>query len=135
MSGIRKRIEKRFESLAKLICRWRWLTIVIMAALVASLASGLPRLTVDTSNEGLVHKDDPILKGYHAFRDQFGQGKNIIIAIESDEVFSQKFLEKLKALHHDLEENVPHIHNITSMVNARNIHGEEAPFKLCRGHT
>jgi hypothetical protein len=34
-------------------------------------------------------------------------------------VFEQRFLERLRALHEALEERVPHLEEVTSLVNAR----------------
>ena len=39
-------------------------------------------------------------------------------------VFDFKFLEKLRRLHRELEQNVPYLDDITSLVNARNTRGQ-----------
>ena len=96
-----------------------------MCVIIVALFSQLPRLTIDTSTEGFLHKDDPALVAYDAFREQFGRDEVIIVAIESPNVFDLNFLTKLNAFHEDLEEHVPYIDDITSMVNARNTRGEE----------
>ena len=124
MSGIRNRIENWFERLAHSIYRHRLLTIFIILALNATLIIQLPKITIDTSTEGFLHKDDPALLAYNDFRDQFGRNEVIIIAIESKNVFDQQFLKKLKALHEQLEENVPYLDDINSLINARNTRGE-----------
>ncbi len=124
MSKLRKRIEQWFEDFAGLIYRYRLLTLVVMTALVAGLVSGIPKLTIDTSTEGFLHEDDPILRRYEIFRDQFGRDDIIIIAVEPTELFDAATLAKIRALHDDLIENVPHLNDITSMVNARDTRGE-----------
>lgn len=125
MTDIRKQIENQFENFARLICRRHWLILAIMFILVVGLALQIPRLTIDTSNEAFFHKDDPTLKLYNEFRDQFGRDEMIVIAIQPTNVFDFSFLKKLKALHNDLEENVPHIMEITSLINARNTRGDK----------
>ena len=125
MSAIRNRIEHWFELLANLVFDRPWLFIIIIVAMVAGLAVQLPKLHLDTSNESFLHKNDPTLSIYDKFKDQFGWDEFIIIAIEPSEVFNLAFLKKLKVLHDDLAENVPHLSDITSMVNARNTRGEE----------
>jgi len=124
VSGIRNRLEKWFENFALKIFRFRWATILIVLALVGILASWLPKITMDTSNESFLHKNSPTLKDYNAFRDQFGRDDLIIIAIGPTDVFSLSFLEKLKTLHEDLRDDVPYIEEITSLINARNTRGE-----------
>jgi uncharacterized protein len=120
----RKRIGLWFEILTKWIYRHCWSTLVVMVILVTGLAAGMTRLTIDTSTEGFLHADDPTLKTYEAFKDQFGRDDLAIVAVEAPELFGQTALRKLKALHDDLEENVPHLNDIVSMVNARNTRGE-----------
>jgi hydrophobe/amphiphile efflux-3 (HAE3) family protein len=125
MSAIRNRIENWFEDLAHLIYRHRVLAIIIMLGLSGALASQIPKITIDTSTEGFLHKEDPAIQAYNAFRDQFGRDEVIIIAIQPEQVFDLQFLEKLKLLHEDLEDNVPYVEDITSLINARNTRGEK----------
>ena len=95
-----------------------------MLLLMGTIISQIPKITIDTSTEGFLHENDPTLLSYNAFRDQFGRDEVIIIALKSPNIFSQAFLKKLKVLHEDLEQNVPFIDDITSLVNARNTRGE-----------
>ncbi len=125
MSKIRDRIELWFESLAGFVIGYRWLVLTGIAAVVLALASGLPRLSMDTSIEGFLHPDDPSLIRYHAFKDQFGRDDMALVAVETGDVFTQENLKRIKALHEDLAENVPHLNDITSLINARNTEGQE----------
>ena len=124
MKNLRNRIEKWFETYAHVIYRNRIKTIVIMLVLTAAMVTQIPQISIDTSTEGFLRPDDPTLLAYNNFRDQFGRDEVIIIAIKSPNIFSQKFLEMIQRLHEELEENVPYIDDITSIVNARNTRGE-----------
>jgi hypothetical protein len=124
MKNFKNRIEAWFETYAHVIYRNRIKTIVIMLVLTAAIVSQIPQISIDTSTEGFLHSNDPALVAYNNFRDQFGRDEVIIIAIKSENIFSQKFLETLQKLHAELEESVPYIDDITSMVNARNTRGE-----------
>jgi len=124
MANIRNRIEKWFENFARVIYYNRIKTILIMFGVIAVIVSQIPKITIDISTEGFLHKTDPTLIEYNDFRDQFGRDELIIIAIHSPEIFTQNFLSKLKTLHNELVENVPYIEDITSLVNARNTHGD-----------
>jgi predicted RND superfamily exporter protein len=124
MVNIRNRIEKWFESYAHIICRHRIKTIIITLLMTAVFVSQIPKIQLDTSTEGFLHDDDPALLAYNSFRDQFGRDEVIIIAIEPPNIFTQSFLKELNALHDALEENVPYIDDITSLINARNTLGE-----------
>ncbi len=125
MTTIRNKMEKWFSSLARLIYHNRFKTLIIMAVLIAAIVSQLSKLTVDISTEGFLHKTDPTLIDYNTFRDQFGRDELIIVAIRSPEIFEATFLEKLKSLHEELEDTVPYIEDITSLINARNTRGEK----------
>ncbi len=125
MADIRKRIELWFESFARTIYRNRYKTLLISFLSISAIFSQIPKLTIDISTEGFLHKSDPILIDYDAFRDQFGRDELIVVAIQSPEVFEKNFLHRLKKLHDDLAENVPYIEDITSLINARNTRGEE----------
>ena len=124
MSDARKRIEIWFEGLGGFLFRHRWPVLLVMAALVTFFAMQLPKMRVDTSTEGFLHPQDPTLVIYDQFRHQFGRDEFIILALEPPEVFDLGFLNKLKALHRELEEKVPHLDDIVSLYNARNTRGQ-----------
>ena len=120
----KKRVEKIFESWAGFVIRFRFPVLVLVLVFTVLAASQVRFLTIDTSNEGLLHPDDEILATYNQFRDQFGRDDLLVLAIRSDNVFTIPFLEKLKKLHDELEAEVPHVSDITSLVNARDTRGE-----------
>ena len=122
--SFRDRIESGFEVFAAGIYRNRFKTLAAMAILIAALLSQLPKVTIDTSTEGFLHHSDPALVAYNNFRDQFGRDEVIIVAIERETVFDVAFLDTLNRLHRDLEDRVPHVDDVTSLINARNTRGD-----------
>jgi uncharacterized protein len=92
--------------------------VLVVAVLIISMVPGLLRLSFDTSNEGLLHKEDPAMKDYHAFCREFGREGLVVVAIEPPDVFCQSFLKRLKILHESLESSFPQITEITSLINA-----------------
>jgi predicted RND superfamily exporter protein len=125
MSTQKKRIEALFISLTRFIIKFRIPVVLIVLVLSVALASQIRYLTIDTSNEGMLRPNDPILINYNEFRDQFGRDDLLVLAIQNNNIFSIPFLEKLKKLHEQLEERVPHITEITSLVNGRDTRGQE----------
>lgn len=125
MTGIKARIEEAFVRFGRFVYRNRIKTLVVMMIVVVAMGSQLPKVRLDTSTEGFLHESDPALIKYYEFRDQFGRDEMVIIAIQPKEVFDLAFLRKLKAFHNELAANVPHLDDITSMVNARNTRGEK----------
>jgi predicted RND superfamily exporter protein len=79
---------------------------------------------MDTSTEGFMHDEDPVLLQYNQFRGQFGRDERVIIALQSDDIFTLKFLTILRSLHEELAQNVPFLEDITSLYNVRNTRGE-----------
>ncbi len=123
MATVKKRIEQALADFTERIIAWRWGFIALMVVLAVASISRLPQLTIDMSDEGFLHPEDPILQDYTEFRDQFGRDDLIVLTIKGVQVFSQEFLLKLKKLHTSLEDTVPHLNDISSMVNARNTRG------------
>ena len=97
--------------------------LVVLALLLAPL-SHIPQIKMDTSTEGFMHPDDPVLLTYNEFRAQFGRDERVVLAIKSDEIFTVDFLTTLRDLHEELEEKVPYLDDITSLYNVRNTRGE-----------
>jgi len=118
------KIENRLESLGGLIYHHPKKIILFLLLLILLPLSNLSTLKMDTSNEGFLHDNSPVLKDYYQFKDQFGRDERAIIAIESDKIFTKEFLQKLQNLQEDIEENVPYIEDVTSLINVRNTHGE-----------
>ena len=98
--------------------------IVVILVLLAFPISHLKDMKMDTSTEGYMHEDDPVLINYNKFKKQFGDDERIILAINNDNIFSIEFLRKLKKIHKELESKVPYIEDIISLYNVRNTRGE-----------
>lgn len=116
---IRQKIEAFFSRLAATLYRHRLKSIFSSLLIIGVLASHIPDTLIDTSAVALLRKTDATRIEYNAFRDQFDENEMIIITVTPDAVFTIPFLERLKAFHHDLERQVPHIKEITSLINAR----------------
>ena len=125
MDNFHTRIEIFFESLSHYLYRHK-LWVAVCAVFVSVLfLSQIPRIKVDTSTEGFLHKDDPVLKQYDGFRYEFGRDEVVIIAVKADDVFTPAFIRKLKDLHEELNNEVPYVEEISSLVNARNVYGRD----------
>lgn len=96
---------------------------VVILLLIAPLVH-LPQIKMDTSTEGFMHEDDPVLIAYNKFREDFGRDERIIVGIKHEKIFSLEFMQTLKALHEEIEEKVPYLHDITSLYNVRNTRGK-----------
>jgi predicted RND superfamily exporter protein len=98
--------------------------LLVVLALLAAPIAHVPQIKMDTSTEGFMHDEDPVLLTYNDFRAQFGRDERIVLAIKSDKVFTLDFLKKLKNLHEEIEDKVPYLDDVTSLYNVRNTRGE-----------
>jgi len=100
-------------------------TILVGAfLLVGALSTQLPRLTLETSTEEFLHAGNPTRIAYDEFRNQFGRDDQIVLAIRTETVFDREFLARLRAIHEDIENEVPNLEDVSSLINARNTRGE-----------
>lgn len=75
---------------------------------------------MDTSAEGLLHYMDKSRIDYRDFQEQFGKSEMIIVMITPDRLFQRAFFDKLQKLQKDIEDNVPYIKEINSLLTVRN---------------
>ena len=119
----KKKVEDKFERVSDFIFDNKIKVILLVLVLMIAFASQIKYLTVDTSTEGFLHKKDPLRIEYDKFRNQFGRDEKVLIAIQSENIFTIKFLNKLNKLHKELENNLPYIEDVNSLINARNTRG------------
>jgi predicted RND superfamily exporter protein len=120
----REKAETLFDQGAGLVIRFRFVVVLLSIVGAVMLASNIRNLQFDTSNEGFLRTDDPILTTYNEFREQFGRDDMLLLAIHSDNIFSLEFLERLRALHENIENEIPNINDMISLINARSTRGE-----------
>lgn len=125
-----ERAEPVFRAWARFIVARPWAVLLGSLAVALLAIAGVQRLRVDVTFESFLEDDDPVLLTYERFADTFGRDERIIVSAEPgtalgpDGVFERRFLEKLRLLHEALEERVPHLEEITSLVNARDTRAE-----------
>ena len=121
----RTKAENKFETFSDWLYDNATKAILIIVIFVAALGSQLPTLKMDTSTEGFLHKTNPMRIEYDVFRDQFGRDEKLMIAVKTDSIFNLGFLKKLDSFHSVLEDELPHIKGVDSLINARNTFGIE----------
>lgn len=124
MKKFREKMEVLFDRWATLVIRFRFAVLLFSLIIGVLLSINLRHLQFDTSNEGFLRPNDPILLTYNDFREQFGRDDMLILAIHSENIFSLEFLSRLRELHEELESEIANINDIISMVNARSTRGE-----------
>ncbi|MCP4007400.1 MAG: MMPL family transporter, partial [bacterium] len=79
----------------------------------------------DFSTEAMLQPDDPALSIYDDFRSEFERDDTLVIALSPPEVFDLGFLETLRAFHTALDNELPYVDDITSLINARSTRGDQ----------
>ncbi len=125
MPNLRDTIEKRFEWLGTWLYDNPIKVLLVTCLLVGFFVFQIPSISIDTSSEALLRKEDPSLLEYNRFRDQFGRAELVVIAIQSPEIFSSVFFSRLQSFHQDLEEEIPYLRDVTSLINARSTRGDK----------
>jgi predicted RND superfamily exporter protein len=122
---VHRRIEQALEALGHVLYRRAWWVIAVAALAIGLGASQIPRIEIKVSTDDFLDDDDPVNVVYDDFLERFGRDDMMILAIEPPEIFDLAFLEGLRALHEELEEGVPHVREVQSLVNARETRGED----------
>jgi predicted RND superfamily exporter protein len=121
---MRERIEVALEAFGHVVYRRAWWVICSVLVLVGLGLTQIPNIEFKTSADDFLLPGDPIRQTYDAFRDQFGRDDTMIIAVETQDVFDREFLERLRDLHREIEDDVPHLREVQSLVNARETRGD-----------
>lgn len=124
MRDFREDVAALFSRAAETFYTHRLKTLVVTLGLFLALAAQVGNLTIATSTESFFRRDDPALVRYNEFRDQFGRDDVIVLAVRPERLFTQKALRRLEALHRAIETSVPHLDEVTSLVNIRSIRGK-----------
>jgi predicted RND superfamily exporter protein len=101
---------------------------VVLATLVATalFATQLQHFRLDTSMDSYFHEGDPIRIQYDAFRDIFGRDMFFVVALKPEGgVFQADFLDELRVIHDEIENEVPLLVEVTSLINVRETLGDE----------
>ena len=119
----RQKIEDALGAWGGWVTRFRYPVAIAMLLVTGLLTSYVPQMEIKMASEDFLFEDDPIRARYDAFKAEFGSDQITTIAIKPPEIFDLGFLQKLEAFHRDLENEVPYLEEITSLVNVRSTYG------------
>lgn len=122
---LKEQAELIFSSLAQKIYRNPRKYIAAIAVFTLGLASQIFYISFDASVEGFLDEQDPSILKLNETKNQFGRGDFILLTVETENVFDLEFLTQLKKLHEQLEERLPWLHEINSLITARDTLGTE----------
>jgi len=106
LQSVLSRFNHFFEVAPQRFLSWRWSIITLFFTLSAFLIYGMiTHFTMDMSLESWFQEDDPTKLSLDTFRQQFGSDDGIYLVYEAKDgdVFSEKSLDVLRALHEELD--------------------------------
>ena len=112
------------------IIRFRNLFLALIVLGVGLLSYNIPTLSIATSLESSFKGHNQAIQEYQEFRDMFGRDDKIVILINSEDIFSKHFLARLKEFHEDLEDTLPMVSEVDSLINAKYIEGHEGTLQV-----
>jgi predicted RND superfamily exporter protein len=121
---VREKIEAGFGAWGHIVYRYAWWIIGFTAIALSLLYTQLSKLEIDTTMESFFYEDDPARVRYNEFRQQYGRDDAVMILVEVDDVFEPATLRRLTELHHAIENEVPFVNEVRSLVNARLTYGD-----------
>ncbi len=122
--SLRERFEDAFTAWSTGVLGHRKLVIAASLFVIGVLSTGLGRLEIETSFESYLPRANPAQQLHERFREEFGSGERIVVLLQPESLYDLDFLNELRALHFALEENLPYLDDLTSLVNARILIGE-----------
>ncbi len=121
----KRHFETLFSSFSNYIYDRPYSTLSLVFSCILFLAIQISFIRIDTTSEALLRHDDPNLIEYTKFRNEFCRPELIIVMVQSPEIFERRFLSRLEAFHREIEQTVPYLSSVTSLVNVRDFHFEK----------
>lgn len=92
--------------------------LLAVLVLVVALASQLPGLTLDTNLEHFISADAPARQAYDRVKTIYGRNDVVVVGISAADVLAATTLAQLTALHRRIEQDVPWVKRVNSLINA-----------------
>ena len=109
-------LHKFFKKIAEFQLKYRWLCLVLLAALTAAGLIGIKSFKVGSSDEDeFISVKENIKKNDERFKELFGSNDSIVLLFQSDDVFKPEVLNAIKAIGAEFLEKVPYADSVTSI--------------------
>ena len=102
-------LHKFFKKIAEFQLKYRWLLLILLAALTVFAAMGLKKFRATSmTEEAFVNLTAQMKEHEDRFKELFGSNDTIVLLIESDDVFKPEVLKMIKEIGSELLEKVPY---------------------------
>jgi uncharacterized protein len=112
------------DKLAKWIIRWPWITLGILLLITGFFLAGIPQLEINNSVDSMLPVDHPARLLYDDVNDTFGGTDVMVIAVHSEDIFSEATLTQVLELTEAFQ-RLPGVDEVVSLSTAKRMDGEE----------
>ena len=124
-------LHKFFKKIAEFQLKYRWLCLVLLAALTAAGLIGIKSFKVGSSDEDeFISVKENIKKNDERFKELFGSNDSIVLLFQSDDVFKPEVLNAIKAIGAEFLEKVPYADSVTSITDTDITVGTEEGIEI-----
>lgn len=103
--------------------------VVLSSSRIVDFQTLEPRLAFDPSANGLLPEDDEQRDYYDRIRRLFGSDETLLLALVSDDVFTEDVLRRVKRITERVEE-LEGVHHVLSLSNALNIRARDGDLEI-----
>ncbi len=104
-----------FKHLATFQLKYRFTILLVLASISLAGMLGLPHVQILSDDQNLIAKSDRQKEAIAEFEQTFGNSENIVVLVESDDVFQAEVLEAIKKLGSELLGKVPYATSVMSI--------------------
>jgi uncharacterized protein len=112
------------DKLAKWIIRRPWVTLGILLLITGFFLAGIPQLQIDNSVDSMLPADHPARLLYDDVNDTFGGTDVMVIAVHSEDIFSEATLTQVIKLTEAFQ-RLPGVDEVVSLSTAKRMDGED----------
>lgn len=112
------------------VMRHPWRVLFGLALVLLALGSQLRHLQIDTDLEHFIDESTPARQAYNAVKETYGRNDVIVVGIETPDVLNEASLTRLADLHQRIEQRVPWVRRVDSLINAPYQEGTEDSLRV-----
>lgn len=117
---------KRF---GEFVLKHKIILILIVIALTALFSLRLPELRMEDDETTWFPSEDPVQKAYKNLKETFIGSEFVVVAYESDNLFSEPEINYLSALTQELKD-IPYVTDVSSLTSVEDIVGTELGLEI-----
>jgi len=127
-----KYVQKFFRKWAEIQIKYRFLFLILMAVVSVVGMTGIPKVQILSDQTDMIPKTEEHKLMMKEFENLFGNSENIVLLVESNDVFQPEVLKTIKAIGAELLEKVPYATSIMSITDVEVTIGNEDGMAIYR---